>query len=107
VLCCQRLDIPVVHDLPGVGENLMDHVQYGAKFKTSSLHTSNKKVGSWFTQAAEGVKYHLLPRNGALNIGASLAGAFFRTDPALSEPNIRLHFLPSCRATRAGTRAGT
>ena len=90
----QRLGIRVVHDLPVVGENLMEHVQYGAKFKTTSPHTLNKKVGSWFTQAIEGVNYYLLPRNGPLNIGASLAGAFFRTDPALSEPNIQLHFLP-------------
>jgi choline dehydrogenase len=60
----------------------------------TSPYTFNKKVGSWFTQAIEGVKYYLLPRNGPLNIGASLAGAFFRTDPALSEPNIQLHFLP-------------
>ena len=90
----QRHGIVVVHDLPGVGENLMDHVQYGAKFKTTSPHTFNKKVGSWLTQAIQGVKYYLLPRNGPLNIGASLAGAFFRTDPQLPEPDIQLHFLP-------------
>lgn len=90
----QRHGISVVHDLPGVGENLMDHVQYGAKFKTSSPHTFNKKVGNWFTQGLQGMKHYLLPRNGPLNIGASLAGAFFRTDPALSEPDIQLHFLP-------------
>lgn len=90
----QRHGITVVHDLPGVGENLMDHVQYGAKFKTTSPHTFNTKVGSWFTQGIEGIKYYLLPRNGPLNIGASLAGAFFRTNRALSEPDIQLHFLP-------------
>lgn len=90
----QRHGIPVVHDLPGVGENLMDHVQYGAKFKTTSPHTFNKKVGSWFTQGIQGLRHYLLPRNGPLNIGASLAGAFFRTNPALPEPDIQLHFLP-------------
>jgi choline dehydrogenase len=89
-----RHGIAVVHDLPGVGENLMDHVQYGAQFKTTSPHTFNKKVGNWFTQGIEGVRYYLLPRNGPLNIGASLAGAFFRTDAKLSEPDIQLHFLP-------------
>jgi choline dehydrogenase len=90
----QRHGIAVVHDLPGVGENLMDHVQYGAKFRTSSPYTFNKKVGSWFTQGIEGIRYYLLPRNGPLNIGASLAGAFFRTNPTLPEPDIQLHFLP-------------
>lgn len=90
----QRHGIPIVHELPGVGENLMDHVQYGAKFKTSSPYTFNKKVGSWFTQGIQGVKHYLLPRNGPLNIGASLAGAMFRTNPDLPEPDIQLHFLP-------------
>lgn len=90
----QRHGVEVVHDLPGVGENLMDHVQYGAKFRTSSPYTFNRKVGSWFSQGIAGLRYYLLPRNGPLNIGASLAGAFFRTDPRLREPDIQLHFLP-------------
>lgn len=90
----QRHGVTVVHELAGVGENLMDHVQYGAKFKTSSPYTFNRKVGNWFTQGIAGIKHYLLPRNGPLNIGASLAGAFFRTDPALPEPDIQLHFLP-------------
>lgn len=90
----QSLNIPVVHDLPGVGENLMDHVQYGAKYKTSSPYTLNKKVGNWFKQGLQGVKYYLLPRNGPLNIGASLAGAFIKTDPKLNDPDLQLHFLP-------------
>ncbi|OAV63051.1 choline dehydrogenase [Enteractinococcus helveticum] len=90
----QDLGIPVVHDLPGVGENLMDHAQYGVKFTTSSPDTFNKKVGNWFTQGFQGIKYYLLPRNGPINIGASLAGAFLKTDPKATEPDLQLHFLP-------------
>jgi choline dehydrogenase len=90
----QNLGIHVVHDLRGVGENLMDHVQYGVKFKTSSPYTFNRMVGSWFTQGLQGIKYYLLPRNGPLNIGASLAGAYFRANPAQIVPDIQLHYLP-------------
>jgi choline dehydrogenase len=86
--------IKVVHDLPGVGENLMDHVQYGVKFKTDSPYTFNSTVGTLFSQVVQGIKHYLLPRNGPLNIGASLAGAFFRTRSELPEPDIQLHFLP-------------
>lgn len=89
----QDLGIDIVLDLPGVGENLMDHAQYGAKFTTSSPHTFNKAAGSWFTQGLQGVKHYLLPRNGPLNIGASLAGAYFRTGDT-PDPDIQLHFLP-------------
>lgn len=90
----QKRGVEVVHDLPGVGENLMDHVQFGLKFKTNSPYTFNRKVGSWFTQGVQGVKHYLLPRNGPLNVGAALAGAFFRTNSELPEPDIQLHFLP-------------
>ncbi len=90
----QTHGIPVVHDLPGVGHNLMDHVQYGVKFKTDSPYTFNRKVGSLLSQALQGIRHYVLPRNGPLNIGASLAGAFFRTRPELAEPDIQLHFLP-------------
>ena len=51
----QKHGIAVVHDLPGVGENLMDHVQYGAKFRTTSPHTFNKQVGSILMQGLQGI----------------------------------------------------
>lgn len=90
----QELGIPVVHDLPGVGENLMDHVQVGRKYKTSSPHTLNKKVGSLFSQILAGINYYLGPRNGPLTIGASLAGAYVYTRPDAEAPDLHLHFLP-------------
>lgn len=90
----QKRGVEVVHDLPGVGENLMDHVQFGVKFKTSSPDTFNNKVGSWVTQGLQGIKHYTLPRNGPLNVGAALAGAFFRTNPELHEPDMQFHFLP-------------
>ena len=37
--------IDVVHELEGVGENLMDHVQVGRKYTTKSRDTFNKRVG--------------------------------------------------------------
>ena len=64
----QKHGIAVVHDLPGVGENLMDHVQYGAKFRTTSPHTLNKQVGSLLMQGLQGIRHYLLPRNGPLSI---------------------------------------
>jgi choline dehydrogenase len=86
--------IDVVHELKGVGENLIDHVQVGRKYTTKSPYTFNKKVGSVFSQAAEAVNYYLGPRNGPLTIGASLCGAFLYTRPGLEVPDLHLHFLP-------------
>ena len=84
----------MVHELKGVGENLMDHMQVGRKYLTSSSDTFNKKVGGPFSQLLAGINYYLGPRNGPLTIGASLAGAYVYTRPGLEAPDLHLHFLP-------------
>jgi choline dehydrogenase len=86
--------IDVVHEVRGVGANLMDHMQVGCKFMTSSPHTLNKRVGNVLGQAREALNYYLGPRNGPLNIGASLCGAFVYTQPGAKTPDLHLHFLP-------------
>lgn len=90
----QDFGIPVVHHLPGVGENLMDHFQYGRKYETSSPHTLNRKVGNIFSQVLAGMSYYLGGRSGPLTIGASLAGAYLFTRPGIEAPDLQLHFLP-------------
>lgn len=84
--------IPVVHDLPGVGENLQDHLemylQYECK-KPVSLYPALK----WYNQPAIGAEWLFL----GTGIGASNqfeAGGFIRTRPEFEWPNIQYHFLP-------------
>jgi choline dehydrogenase len=86
--------IEIVHELKGVGENLIDHMQVGRKYTTSSKYTLNKQVGTMFQQMLAGINYYLGPRNGPLTIGASLAGAYVKTRPDVEAPNLHLHFLP-------------
>jgi choline dehydrogenase len=90
----RRHGVEVVHELKGVGENLVDHMQVGRQYTTSSKYTFNKRVGNVFTQASAALNYYLGPRNGPLTIGASLAGAFVYTQPGLEVPDLHLHFLP-------------
>ncbi|MBE9578757.1 MULTISPECIES: choline dehydrogenase [Moraxella] len=84
--------IPLVHDLPGVGENLQDHLemylQYECK-KPVSLYPALK----WYNQPAIGAEWLFL----GTGIGASNqfeAGGFIRTRPEFEWPNIQYHFLP-------------
>lgn len=84
--------IPVVHDLPGVGENLQDHLemylQYECK-KPVSLYPALK----WYNQPAIGAEWLFL----GTGIGASNqfeAGGFIRTRSEFEWPNIQYHFLP-------------
>lgn len=88
----QGLDIPVVHDLPGVGENLQDHLemylQYACK-EPVSLYPALQ----WFNQPKIGAEW-LFSGTG---IGASNqfeAGGFIRSRDEFAWPNIQYHFLP-------------
>ena len=86
------LDIKVVHDLPGVGENLQDHLemylQYACK-KPVSLYPALQ----WFNQPKIGAEWLF---NGT-GVGASNqfeAGGFIRSRAEFAWPNIQYHFLP-------------
>jgi choline dehydrogenase len=86
------LDIPVVHDLPGVGANLQDHLemylQYACK-QPVSLYPALQ----WWNQPKIGAEWLFLGKG----IGASNqfeAGGFIRTRPEVEWPNIQYHFLP-------------
>ncbi len=86
--------IEVVHDLPGVGENLMDHVQSGRVFSTTSPNTLNVRVGSPIAQMLAGINYYVGSRTGPLTVGASMAGAYLYTRSGLPAPDVHLHFIP-------------
>ncbi|MEW1947874.1 GMC family oxidoreductase N-terminal domain-containing protein [Pseudarthrobacter sp902506025] len=86
--------IQVVHELKGVGENLMDHVQVGRKYVTTSKHTFNRLMRTPIQQALNGSRYFLGNRTGPLTIGASLAGSYLSTNGSTGDPDLQLHFLP-------------
>jgi len=86
--------IEVVHELKGVGENLIDHVQVGRKYVTTSKYTFNKVMRNPLQQGLNGIRYFAGDRSGPLTIGASLAGSYVKTDPSVEDPDLQLHFLP-------------
>ncbi|WP_300656837.1 choline dehydrogenase [Pseudomonas sp.] len=88
----RELDIPLVHELPGVGENLQDHLemylQYACK-QPVSLYPALQ----WWNQPKIGAEWMFLGKG----IGASNqfeAGGFIRTSADFEWPNIQYHFLP-------------
>jgi choline dehydrogenase-like flavoprotein len=88
-----KLQIPVVHDLPGVGENLHDHLQIRMQFKVKNVKTLNGIAGSFFGKAAMALEYFVF-RTGPLTMPPSQAGAFARSDPSQPTPNIEWHVQP-------------
>jgi choline dehydrogenase len=89
----QGLQIPVVHDLPGVGENLQDHLQIRLQYKVKNVRTLNGVANSWLGKAAMAAEYFFL-RTGPLTMPPSQAGAFARSDPSQPTPNIEWHVQP-------------
>jgi choline dehydrogenase len=85
--------IPVVHHLPGVGENLHDHLQIRMQYKVKNVKTLNGIANSLLGKAAMAIEYFAF-RTGPLTMPPSQAGAFARSDPAQPTPNIEWHVQP-------------
>jgi choline dehydrogenase len=87
----QRFDIPVAHALPGVGENLQDHLQIRLIYECSRPITTNDALNSWLGQARLGLQW-LLYRSGPLAVGINQGGCFMRALPEESKtPDIQFH----------------
>lgn len=89
----QSLGIPVVHDLPGVGQNLQDHLQLRLIYKVHGAKTLNTMVGSLWGKALMGAQYALQKR-GPLAMAPSQLGAFARSGPDQTRANLEYHVQP-------------
>ncbi len=85
--------IDVVHDLPGVGENLHDHLQVRSIYKVANTVTLNQRANSLIGKAAMALEY-LLMKTGPLTMPPSQLGAFAKSDPSQLSANIEWHVQP-------------
>ena len=85
------MGIDIVHDLPGVGENLQDH--YGAllNYRSRLPLTVNDILLSKIKMLKVGLQY-ILTRKGPLTISAAQVGAFAKSHPDLDAPDIQFLF---------------
>ncbi len=89
----QNHGIAVRHDLPGVGENLQDHLQIRSVYKIKGARTLNTMANSLWGKAGIGLEY-LLRRSGPMSMAPSQLGAFTRSSPQQEHPNIQYHVQP-------------
>ncbi|MFO1323953.1 MAG: GMC family oxidoreductase N-terminal domain-containing protein [Burkholderiales bacterium] len=87
------LSIAVVRALPGVGENLQDHLQLRSVVKVSHTRTLNTRANSWYGKLAIAAEY-AWNRSGPMSMAPSQLGAFARSDPGQSRPNVEYHVQP-------------
>jgi choline dehydrogenase len=89
----QQHGVKVNHDLPGVGENLHDHLQVRLQYKVHNTVTLNDRVNSIFGKISMGLEYMLF-KTGPLTMPPSQLGAFAKSDPGQTSANIEWHVQP-------------
>ena len=88
-----KLGIPVIADLPGVGENLQDHLQLRMIYKVSGIQTLNTMANTLFGKMLIGLEY-LFKRSGPMSMAPSQLGAFAYSSPDQPSPNVEYHVQP-------------
>ncbi|MBK7063261.1 MAG: choline dehydrogenase [Rubrivivax sp.] len=86
----QQHGVPVVQALPGVGENLQDHLQLRLSYECTKPITTNDQLLTLWGQARIGLQWLLL-RSGPLAIGINQGGCFMRALPESNRPDIQFH----------------
>ena len=94
------MKIPVVADLPGVGENLQDHLALRLIYKCTRPVTTNDDLKNPWRKARTGLKY-LLARRGPMAIGVMTGGMITRALPEAKTPDIQF-FLSTVSAEERG-----
>ena len=92
-------DIDVIHDLPGVGQNLNDHFGVDIVAELNG-HYSLDKYKKWYYATLAGIEYTLF-KSGPITSNVVEGGAFWFSKKNLDVPDIQFHFLAG-----AGAEAG-
>jgi choline dehydrogenase len=95
------LGVPVVHDLPGVGENLGDHFGVRLAARAKGERTINERARG-IALVAEVANY-LLRRRGILALSPTLVHIFWKSDTALDAADLQMTFTPA--SYKAGVQA--
>lgn len=89
----RSLDIPVVHDAPGVGENLIDHYYGGVSARVRGEVSINELARGW--RLIREVMRFVVLGDGALTYGVTAASLFMRSRTELSRPDVQILFTPA------------
>ena len=89
----QAAGLETRHELPGVGENLQDHLQLRPMYRVDNAVTLNMEYKNLFKRAKMGWDYALF-RRGPLTMAPSQVGIFTRTSAQYATPNVEFHVQP-------------
>ncbi|WP_373989788.1 GMC family oxidoreductase [Duganella sp. BuS-21] len=90
----EELGIKPLVDLPGVGENLQDHLQLRMVYKVGkNARTLNTMASNWFGKMKIGLEYAMF-QSGPMSMAPSQLGAFARSSASQATPNLQYHVQP-------------
>ncbi len=89
----QRHGIEIVQYLPGVGEDLQDHLQLRPVYRVQGVRTLNEDYRSLLKKGRMALEYALF-RRGPLTMAPSQLGAFTRSSADYATPNLQFHIQP-------------
>ncbi|MBH0057509.1 choline dehydrogenase [Pseudoalteromonas sp. SWXJZ94C] len=89
----EKAGVEVTHHLPGVGQNLQDHLEFYFQYKCKQPITLNGKLGL-ISKGLIGARW-LLTRSGLGATNHFESCAFIRSKPGVEWPDIQYHFLPA------------
>jgi choline dehydrogenase-like flavoprotein len=90
----RQFGIAVLHDLPGVGQNLQDHPDFIFAYRARSLDLLGISPGGMVRMTGQIIKY-IKSRQGMVSSNFAEGGGFLKTDASLAAPDIQLHFVIS------------
>jgi choline dehydrogenase-like flavoprotein len=83
--------IPILHALAGVGKNLQDHLDFIQSYRTQHVDTLGFSLRGGARLAWHALRWFRSGR-GLIASPIAEAGAFLKTDPSLTRPDVQLHF---------------
>jgi len=89
----QSMGLKVRHALPGVGENLQDHLQLRMAFKVRGTKTLNTMANSALGKLWMGMQF-VFARRGPMTMAPSQLGAFAKTSDDIETPDVEYHVQP-------------
>ena len=89
----KRVGVAPVHDLPGVGKNLQDHLDINVVHECTQPITYDG-LTTPLKQIKLGLQY-LLFKDGPATSNIAEAGGFVKTDAKAASPDVQFHFIPA------------
>ena len=86
--------IEMIHELPGVGQNLQDHLDFVLAYKTKDTDNIGIGIRATFKLISEALKWR---KHGNSMVASTFAesGCFMKSDPKIERPDLQTHFVIS------------